>query len=173
MNMWQIAESISGEWWLDDSGQETFADGDISDYNHMMIALSSALGVDLDDPDTPEIIPLEPLSDEVAEWLLENGADERAVEFFRDGSDPRDYAMIEMGWIRVQNNAFQMYGFTDDKLSSIRDFLLENDVDPSDNIEIEDLESNVHFGIAAKILMNPSATAQGIVRYKRGVGAYR
>ena len=34
-----------GEWWIDDSGQLTFADGDVGDTNHEMIAFYAALGL--------------------------------------------------------------------------------------------------------------------------------
>jgi len=40
---------ISGEWWIDDSGSETFADGDAGDQNHEYVAFWSALGVDEDE----------------------------------------------------------------------------------------------------------------------------
>jgi hypothetical protein len=32
------AEDLSGEWWIDDYGGTTFADGDIGDYTHAMVA---------------------------------------------------------------------------------------------------------------------------------------
>lgn len=41
--------SLQGEWWIDDSGYATFADGDIGDQNHATIAFQSALGIDLDE----------------------------------------------------------------------------------------------------------------------------
>lgn len=41
-----LRKSIRGEWWIDDSGQAQYADGDIGDQNHEMIAFSSGLQMD-------------------------------------------------------------------------------------------------------------------------------
>lgn len=39
-----------GEWWIDRDGQAEFADGDIGDYNHERLAMSSALGIHDESP---------------------------------------------------------------------------------------------------------------------------
>jgi hypothetical protein len=43
-----IDDVLDGEWWLEDSGDPTFADGDIGDINHEMAAFQSAIGVDFE-----------------------------------------------------------------------------------------------------------------------------
>jgi hypothetical protein len=40
---------LSGEWWLDESGAATFADGDVGDTNHETEAFHAGLGIDIDD----------------------------------------------------------------------------------------------------------------------------
>jgi hypothetical protein len=40
-----------GEWWVDDSGLGQYADGDIGDQNHEMVAFESALQMDLEEVD--------------------------------------------------------------------------------------------------------------------------
>lgn len=37
---------LSGEWWIDESGNNTFADGDVGDSNHEIVAFTTALGID-------------------------------------------------------------------------------------------------------------------------------
>lgn len=41
-----MPDGLRGEWWIDDSGGATFADGNVGDQNHETIAFWSALGVD-------------------------------------------------------------------------------------------------------------------------------
>lgn len=47
----------SGEWWIDDSGSAEFADGDVGDVNHEMLAFASALGIDADTAESAGINP--------------------------------------------------------------------------------------------------------------------
>jgi hypothetical protein len=43
-----------GEWWIDDGGQVTFADGDVGDQNHESVAFWSAIELSDEDPSIPE-----------------------------------------------------------------------------------------------------------------------
>lgn len=45
----KLFPGVSGEWWIDDSGQTVFADGDIGDTNHEIYAFWAALGIDPDE----------------------------------------------------------------------------------------------------------------------------
>ena len=169
-----IVEEIDlrGEWWLDDSGQATFADGDIGDYNHIMVAFESALGVNLEDSDTPEMIPLEPLSNEAIAWLRENDTDTKALEYLKDGSDPRDYAMEVMGWIRILDNQFQMMNFDRNALDNISGFLYEEYGDTGvdlkecdDEIIIEEMSTNKMYSLPIKLVVMGGASAEGLKAY--------
>jgi hypothetical protein len=84
---------LSGEWWLDESGNSTFADGDVSDADHASIAFEAALGLsedereeifaehDIDIHPGPGGLPLEALG---RAWLAEND------EELRDSDDLRE-----------------------------------------------------------------------------------
>lgn len=39
---------LSGEWWIDDSGSATFADGDVGDAGHQKTAWGAAIGLDVE-----------------------------------------------------------------------------------------------------------------------------
>lgn len=161
--------SLRGEWWIDDSGGATFADGEIGDQNHEIIAFWSALGVDPDEAfSLGEILPDEGLSEEQASGLLEMGADSKAVEFFSgDGGDARDYMMVERAWIRVANNNFQLWNLDDEALGRIRDFVSNEypeDEDPlEDEFQIEELrEDGVHLNVSGSDLLESGKSADAL-----------
>ena len=120
-----LGDLLRGEWWIDDSGSTTFADGDIGDYNHERYALEVAIGIDLDDVDNAEL--LEAVVDrrftpEVLEALEEAGANMKFVRWCRDDGacDARDYALEHMGWIRVKGDNFEVWKLDDSALDRIQ-----------------------------------------------------
>ncbi len=119
-NWYQLLKTSQGdEWWIDDSGSVYFADGDVGDYNHAMVAFEAALGISLDDLDAPQMAVMEPLSQEAIEWLLAQGAPTEAVEALKGGSDPRDYAVNHMGWKRLEGNIIETKTLTSSDLDII------------------------------------------------------
>ena len=172
---------ISGEFWIDEGGDSTYADGDVGDKGHIAVAFEAALGISLDseEPGQPELIPMDKFDDEAAEWLIENGASKEAVEYLKDGSDPRDYALEHMGWIRVQGDNFQVWDFNDDALDRIKNFdEWENTEDPEsleeseDTINIEQYKDNKMWTVSLKELFR-AKSAEGLKRYKDGIGRWR
>jgi CYTH domain-containing protein len=166
--------ALNGEWWIDDSGASEFADGDIGDYNHAMRAFEGALSISLED--APEIIMFEPLTNEAIEWLKSQEASEEAIEYLKDGSDPRDYAMERLGWIRVQDGNFQVQSFDDEALSRIAGFLLDEveDAEQSeDMITIEQYSDNELFVLPIKLVASSAATTNGLKTYARKYGKFR
>lgn len=161
-----INEALRGEWWIE-GPQSTFADVDISDYNHAVLALEAALGVSLEDPDAPEIMPFEPFTDEQIQWLIEQDADRDAIEALKDGTDPRDYAVEHLGYIRVQGDNFQMWEFNQEALNDIQNFLgefEEEEIDIDDYAYIEQNKDHKTWTIQYKKLMNPRATPEALKR---------
>lgn len=124
--------SLSGEWWLDDYGQATFADGDgdVGDANHESIAFAAALGLPSGDnydgawDELPEVlrdlVPGDHFTDEQVEALREMGADEKAIEFLGKGGDARNYAIEHMGWIRVKGGNAQCWKLDDHVLHALQ-----------------------------------------------------
>jgi hypothetical protein len=163
-------EKLRGEWWLDDSGQSTFADGDIGDANHEMVAMESALGISFENPDEdmPEMIPHEKLSNEAVSWLRDQGVDEAAIDHFKRGKDPRDYAMNKMGWVRVKDNMFQASAFNDNALKNIQNFIFENIEHPEEaegEVMVEEMSTNNVYELPIKYLVMEQATAEGLKKF--------
>jgi hypothetical protein len=166
----QERAEIRGEWWLDDSGQSTFADGDVGDADHARVAFESALGISFEDADEdmPQMFPHEKLSDAAVAWLREQGADEEAIQYLKRGKDPREYAMKKMGWIRVKNHMFQAAEFNDNALKNIQNFIFEEIEHPEESeveVTVEELSSNKVYDVPIKYLVMERATAEGLKRF--------
>lgn len=162
--------SLQGEWWIDDSGFVTYADGDVGDVNHESLAFYMGIGVD-----TAELYnATQTIKDELTfiyEWAMKHDAreleefkeefsdeeapaelamrvqelgvgdfdvmtgatlvaldgNEEGIEYFmtHKNVDARDYQIEKNGWIRVQNNNFQLWKLDDNALSRIQDMILE------------------------------------------------
>jgi hypothetical protein len=171
--------ALSGEWWLDETGNEQYADGDVGDYNHAFTALSSALGVDLEDPSAPEIIAFDSLSEQAVKWLLENGASPEAVEYFKNGADPRDYAVEQMGWIRIAGDNAQCFNFDQNALERIADFacsqLEEMGLDPAQagSIYVEEGSTGGTWSIQYALLCKPGIQVEAVKHLSSGIGKFR
>jgi len=170
---------LSGEWWLDSSGMATFADGDVGDYNHAMIAFQAALGIDLDLPEAPELIPFESFSQEALKYLKKHNANSEAINYLKDGSDPRDYALEYMGWIRVHGDNFQVWDFNDDALDKIKNSDVWEQADSPEELEdsdehvlIEQSKNNKSWSVPLKVLFK-AQSAEGLKRYMEGIGKWR
>jgi len=145
-----LSESLRGEFWIDDSGQDTFADGDYGDVNHEGYAFFSALGIDSDSKEVRDLdIYPGHITSKAARWLRAEGASKDAVAFFVKGGDARDWAMEKMGWIRVDDSLFQVHGLDDKKLERIFDFVWEDkEYEPDGAITIEDLKTKKSYEIS-------------------------
>lgn len=156
------------EAWLDGSGYATFADGDIGDRNHEMVAWQSAIGLDGDlveklafkhnielnangiDFDGLGNLYAEENEIEVRDtahrvqlarqWLEENGAD---MEFVDWTDDARSYMMKKSGWVRVAGSSFQLYEFNADTLDNIRNTDLYENVETDDGNDPAESEDDV------------------------------
>ena len=196
---------LNGEWWLDEGGQATFADGDVGDANHEMIAFYASLRLDSESPvvelteeackehgidaedefgdgTNPVEFPIEltievgHLSKIEAAALLDSGAPEEAVEFYRKSrqADAREYALEFMGWIRVKNANIETFKFDDVALENIKgaEFWDEEDEESEDQVFIEELSTRKSWSIPMKTLLK-AQSAEGLKRYMEGVGQFR
>jgi hypothetical protein len=73
-------EGLRGEWWIDDSGFGTFADGDVGDTNHESQAFWSALGIDPEESTEYRRKRIEQNEDEVLEFKAKHPEDEDLQE---------------------------------------------------------------------------------------------
>ena len=163
------AEELEGEWWIDDSGRATFDEGDVGDYTHAMITLEAALGISLDNPRIPEIIPMEPLSEEAVRFLKRIEASEDIINYLRKGADPRDYALKVMTWIRVKNNQFFVENFDNESLTRMSMFLHQKLEDDSGEIFIEELSSGRTWSVPTTMMMAGSTTVEDIKQQSGGI----
>lgn len=169
--------ALRGEWWIDDFGTSTYADGDIGDQNHESIAFEGALGFDLEElePDVFEgVIDRDP---EYLAMLLEHPeANHDAVRFFMENAigDAREYMMRSQGWIRVEGSRFQMWTFDDDAKNRICEHIAEYrerefDEFPDepgygvDSIHIEELSSGNNFSVESDELCDSGKSAAAIM----------
>jgi hypothetical protein len=167
---------MTGEWWIDVNGEALFAEGDIGDYNHAMHAFEAALEISLEDPKAPEMIVFDPLSDEAITWLKEQGSSAEAIEYLKDGSDPRDYALEKLGWIRVHDGNFQVMNFDDNAKERIAEFIANELPDAEKSDEIITIEQNSDhelFTLPVNKIMHPDATADGLKWYVKRYGQFR
>jgi hypothetical protein len=209
---------LSGEWWLDTSGQATFADGDVGDVNHEIAAFQHFIGLSEDVLERYEIRPDEIWEDEVVagdflnqykrmmldempeledfivggeiDWahafydkksreklktvlvrLAKKGKfgqlpsaainKEKIIaglayfaliqlglnhHFIENGgmSDARKYALVHGGWIRVNNDAFEMQSFDDDTLRAIIKSEIWEEASDPETLEISDEIINIY-----------------------------
>lgn len=165
---------IKGEWFIDDYGTATPADGDVG-ANHEQTAFYSILEIDPEDHEIPEMIPGDSLSDEAISYLRANGIAEEKIEFFKDGADARDYAIEHLGWIRVAGDNCQMWEFSNDALERIKGAseIWEDCDDPEgvevseDTLYIEQYKDNKTFSPTFKELFEATSVGSLIGRQER------
>jgi hypothetical protein len=164
-------EELREEFWITKDG-DLIAAYDQTD--HDTVAMEHALGIDVNDPELPEMTPYYPLSDEAISYLQEQGADEEAIEYFKDGSEPRVYALKNMGWTRVDSNRFTVWELNRRSLLNINNFLHEEMHDgDSGVVHVEQLNPHGFWSIPAKIIMSPQITVNGIKNYEDSTSAWR
>lgn len=103
------------EYWIDDSGQALFADGDIGDQNHEAIVIEQILynnGIDQ---------TMENVYEMSNEDLLERGLSQEELDCVRGKIDARDYGMKHFGWARIIGTSAQVYTLSPKVLSNLAD----------------------------------------------------
>lgn len=146
---------MTGEWWITDSGQAIFADGDIGDCNHEGVVIDHIV------PDIAELAGLKVDDDVDLQAFVQdfnNLMDERAANkdggdidiesemiemqlaelyknkeqakdawecVFNYSKDAREYACKWLGWIRVAGNTMQTQTLTRAQLKRIGDGLVD------------------------------------------------
>jgi hypothetical protein len=121
---WYKEAQVYGEWWITESGDALFADGDTGDYNHEAYVLESILGghFDLDDPETPDMYEIGNLP---SQELLESGLSQEEINVITGFTDAREFAMKNWGWVRVADKYVQSWYITSSTLKNISEGLFE------------------------------------------------
>lgn len=114
-----IKAQLDGEWFIDDSGYASFADGDSGDYNHEMVATESMIG----DPELYERFTEGTLTDDDRENL--EVQEPGFLAYMESGGDPREWVIEKHNWIRVKGSNFELWTMDREALDRIADFVGE------------------------------------------------
>lgn len=130
---------LRGEWWIDDLGESTFADGDIGDYNHEMLAMEGALEVNLEE----------------GHWQLEKSGEEIAEAL---AAEPDFYASVlkDLG-LTVEDLARGNYHEADLTAEAIGGLEAAYSMTPATVLAVKVLDGNVD---AAKEMMTSNLDAR-------------
>lgn len=161
----------SGEWWIDDFGIAEFADGDIGDTNHSIQAFEAMVGFSLMDSDVPEMIPLEPLSQEAVKYLKDYGVEDDVIAYLQDGGDPREWAIQHRGWIRLAGGAAELWELDNGTLDVLRSGLFDawglDSADEDDwdtDVQIEEAKTRTLIDVPLRALMDDCYDAESLRR---------
>jgi hypothetical protein len=164
-----------GEWWLDERGDTTFADGDVGDKNHEMIAFYAALCLNPEENEVDARITPGRLTPSEARLLRMRGVSKKALDFFSNPyADARDYAIEHMGWIRVKNKNVDVWELDDKRLRNLKnaDFWHEEDEeDENTELYLEERSTGKSWSIPFKTLLS-AKSAEGLKKYMEGSGKW-
>lgn len=125
----------NGEFWIID-GSVTYADGDIGDYNHEMVAVEAILSnYDIEDYDEFDRMSLDE--------LVERGMGQEEIDAvdFNGRGDARAYAIKHFGWKRLLGREIETYTLTESDLDDIANGLYDaygdDVINTTFNIEIQ------------------------------------
>jgi len=121
---WYKRAYVDGEWWITNTGEVLFADGDVGDYNHEAYVLEQIIGnhIDLDAPESPDMYNFQNMADED---LTEIGFSPEEIQVIHNRVDAREYAMKNWSWVRVSDRFIQTWYLTSQILSRIANGLFD------------------------------------------------
>lgn len=121
--------SLDGEWFIDDNGFATFADGDISDDNHESLALSAII--------SDELILRRFFDKKLTKKDIQiiNKDHPGFLNYMERGGEAREWMIKKHNWIRVHGSHFQLNKLDNDSLNRIYNFINEQ-LDDESNIDL-------------------------------------
>jgi len=127
MNWLQRLAQLTEEDFIDEDGNALAADGDVGDYNHDMRAMEHILYSSLDDVDELASLAPEDLSEEQLHAIEANFPG--FMENVWTGKLlPKEFAVMNMGWIRVIDANFEVQNVDENALRRIVDYIYKNTV---------------------------------------------
>jgi hypothetical protein len=164
-----------GEWWIDDSGNALYADGDVGDMGHeayvidtLTRRLLAAMDIDtcdehvgwISDKENEKLIKAQ-MKEEEFEGDIEKFIEEAAKRIWKDpkqcedalaicgdSGDARKYGMQYDGWIRVAGHGFECWNITKEVLKRMGDGIYDagvEEIDPEEIFEIYDHNTKMHY----------------------------
>ena len=165
-NWLQKIAQLTEEDFIDEDGNSLAADGDIGDYNHDMRAMEHILGMSLDNMEelpslSPEDLSQEQLNQIEANFpgFMENVWTGKLL--------PKEFAVINMGWIRVIDSNFEVQNVDEGALGRIVDYIYENTVG-SPNLTFYINERSTQNLVSMQFLELSEAVqaGQGVMKYR-------
>jgi len=119
---WYKKAQVYGEWWITDTGDVLFADGDAGSdvYNHEMQVLNQITSDYFD----KELTDFD-FSSLTEDDFIRTGMPQEARDVLEGRTDARDYGMKILGWIRVADKYIQAWYLTGTTLRNIANGLFE------------------------------------------------
>lgn len=115
---------LNEEVFIDDSGTVYGADGDIGPDDHDTTVLNTVLASSLEEFE--ELESLDPAGLNEEQWRRINANYPGFIEYVVGGGGlPKEYAVLHMGWIRVQGSNFEMGQVTESALQDCSDYAHE------------------------------------------------
>ena len=166
---------VKGEWWLS-GGQALFADGDVGDFNHEGMVLEDLrfeaaddLGIDEQGFD-PQF---EDVTEEQQQELSDAGWSDTKIATMQGFGDARDFAMQELGQVRVAENNIQLWGLTAAKLREIGNGLSDayEEQAAKEKYTVEDMKARrVYEGVPFSVFDSGNMSAlrrfDSMIRYQ-------
>lgn len=166
----------SGEWWIDDSGMAQYADGDVGDQNHEGMALQAILsehGIDVEDPETPELWPGH-ITKAEEKWLVKHGMPKNVAKALQEAADIRELMIEWKGWMRIAGSAVELWEWNQAALDTLRGGIYEawggddwDTLDPEEldfDVMIEEASTRRTFAVPLKALMDDRMDAESLKR---------
>lgn len=149
MNWYKIAKynkksSVYGEFWIDESGNSYYADGDIGDSNHSYYVINRIIEEKVDSQD----MDYNTISNLPNEELIAMGFNQEEIDIIKEKKDPRTYAMKNWGWIRIADRFCQFWALTPYTLKILGDGLYEcfgDEVFRQSNFVLESLSNGAIY----------------------------
>ena len=135
---------LNGEYFIDDTGYASYADGDVGDYNHEILATEAMIGDEQLGERFGDYMhgSGQPLTDEERQAIDDN--EPGFLDYMERGGEAREWVIEKHNWIRVHGENFQLMTFDQDAIKRIADFLgkqLMDEVDEETEVCIDEMSS--------------------------------
>jgi len=117
---WYKKAQVYGEWWITDTGDVLYADGDVGDYNHEMYVIEQIVNEYFD----TDLMNFD-FASTSEEEMAKASVPQDAINVLRGRMDAREYGMKNLGWVRVSDKYIQSWYLTGTILKNIANGLYE------------------------------------------------
>jgi len=162
---------IKGEYWITDSGDIIFADGDVGDFNHEGYIIDSLASLIADEVDFPSKYGYEHIDpDKLIEFIYENELEDQidpdSLKTLSGSLDARIFGIQKWNWKTVRGNYIETWAMSQNDLKTIASGLTDiiYEESQSDDDENEETEFYIysHLTKQSKTFTLPQLKSGGI-----------